>query len=538
MRKVLEVLRLLFDQDRSQREIATILALSQGTVHNYVARFRASGLSWPLPAELDEAALDAQLFRRGELPPSATRPVPDWATVHQELKRKGVTLQLLWAEHRAAAPEPARCYQYTQFCRLYHAWTGTLEPVLRQVHVAGERLFVDYAGPTMSVVDPRTGEIREAQLFVGALGASHLLYVEATWTQTLPDWIGAHVRMLEYVGGVPALIIPDNLKSAVGQPCYYEPTVHATYQDFATHYGTAILPARAYHPRDKAKVETAVQIVEREIMAPLRHDGFHSLAELNHSLALARERVNDRPFQKLAGSRRSVFEETERATLRPLPAERYELAEWKTAKVNIDYHISVEGHLYSVPYRLVGAAVTVRLTATTLEILHQGTRVAAHARSVAKGRYTTEPTHRPKSHQQHLEWSPSRLVTWGASIGDATARVVEAILARQPHPEQGYRACLGLLSLSRRYERTRLEAASVRALASGAVSYRAVKSILATGLDHLPFEAEPPTLHLPATHAHVRGAAYYQTCLTLDATSDGLSVVEIDVLTLCGASAC
>lgn len=297
MRKVLEVLRLLFDQDRSQREIATILALSQGTVHNYVARFRATGLPWPLPAELDETALDAQLFRRGELPPSATRPVPDWATVHQELKRKGVTLQLLWAEHKEAAAEPARCYQYTQFCRLYHAWAGTLEPVLRQVHVAGERLFVDYAGPTMPVVDPRTDEIREAQIFVGALGASHLLYVEATWTQTLPDWIGAHVRMLEYIGAVPALIAPDNLKSAVGQPCYYEPTVHATYQDFATHYGTAILPARAYHPRDKAKVETAVQIVEREMMAPLRHDVFHSLAELNHSLAVARERVNDRPFQ-------------------------------------------------------------------------------------------------------------------------------------------------------------------------------------------------------------------------------------------------
>ena len=236
----------------------------------------------------------------------------------------------------------------------------------------------------MPVVHPRTGEIEDAQIFVGALGASHLLYVEATWTQTLPDWIGAHVRMLDYVGGVPALIVPDNLKSAVRQPCYYEPAVHATYQDFATHYGTAILPARAYHPRDKAKVETAVQIVEREILAPLRHDVFHSLAELNHALAYRREQVNERPFQKLAGSRRSVFEEKERATLRPLPVDRYELAEWKTAKVNIDYHISVEGHLYSVPYRLVGAEVTVRLTATMLEVLQHGTRVAAHARSPHK----------------------------------------------------------------------------------------------------------------------------------------------------------
>ena len=530
MRNVVEALRLAFDQHRSRREIAAILALSQSTVHAYVVRFRASGLAWPLPEELDEAALEARLFTRGAFPPPPTRPVPDWATVHQELKRKGVTLQLLWAEYKEAASEPARCYQYTQFCRHYHAWAGTLEPVLRQVHVAGERLFVDYAGPTMPVVDPRTGEIRDAQIFVGALGASHLLYVEATWTQTLPDWIGAHVRMLEYVGGVPALIVPDNLKSAVRQPCYYEPDLHTTYQDFATHYTTAILPARAYHPRDKAKVETAVQIVEREVLAPLRHDVFHSLAELNHALAFARERVNDRPFQKLAGSRRTLFEQTERATLRPLPAARYELAEWKTAKVNIDYHISVEGHLYSVPYRLVGAAVSVRLTATMLEVLQHGTRVAVHARSALKGRYTTEPTHRPKSHQQHLEWSPSRLVAWGASVGEATARVVGAILARQPHPEQGYRACLGLLSLSRRYDRPRLEAASLRALTSGAVSYRAVKSILATGLDHVPLEEIPPSLHLPATHENVRGAAYYQTCATDDDAAD--------VLTLFGEPAC
>ena len=526
MRKVFEALRLAFDQRRSQREIATILALSQSTVHDYLGRFRATGLPWPLPEELDEGALEARLFARGLTPPTATRPVPDWATVHQELKRKGVTLQLLWAEYQQTTPGG---YQYTQFCRHYHAWAGTLEPVLRQVHVAGERLFVDYAGQTMPIVDARTGEVRAAQVFVGALGASHLIYAEATWTQALPDWIGAHVRLLEYLGGVPALIVPDNLKAGVRQPCYYEPVLHPTYQDFATHYGTAILPARAYHPRDKAKVETAVQIVERELLAPLRHDVFHSLAELNHALAFGRERVNERPFQKLAGSRRSVFDATERAALRPLPPSRYELAEWKTAKVNIDYHISVEGHLYSVPYLLVGAAVSVRLTATMLEVLHDGKRVAAHMRSSEKGRYTTEPTHRPKAHQRHLEWTPSRLVAWGASIGKATARVVETILERQPHPEQGYRACLGLLSLGRRYGPGRLDAASGRALGSGAVSYRSVKSILATGLDQLPLdETAAPPLDLPSTHAHVRGAAYYQTCATLDAMpgeTSGLAVL-------------
>ncbi len=511
MRKVFEALRLAFDQGRSQREIATVLALSQSTVHEYLGRFRASGLSWPLPAALDEAAAEARLFVRKV--PVGVRPVPDWAVVHQELKRKGVTLQLLWIEYKQA-PD---AYQYTQFCRLYHAWAGTLEPVLRQVHVAGEKCFVDYAGPTMPIVDRTTGEIREAQIFVAALGASHLIYAEATWTQTLGDWIGAHVRMLEYFGGVPALIVPDNPRALVRAPCYYEPVLHPTYQDFATHYGTAILPTRTYHPRDKAKVETAVQIVEREILAPLRHDVFHSLAELVHAIAFARERVNDRPFQKLAGSRRSVFLATERAALRPLPATRYELADWKTAKVNIDYHISVEGHLYSVPYRLVGAVVTVRLTATMVEVLHQGTRVAAHVRSDTKGRFMTEATHRPKAHQRHLDWTPSRLIAWGASIGPATAALVTGLLARYPHPEQSYRACLGLLSLKRRFDGARLEAACLRATAAGTVSYRSVKSILVTGLDTLPPEV-PATavLHLPPTHAHVRGPAYYDPAAPVD----------------------
>ena len=516
MRQIVEALRLTFEQSRSQREIAHSLGLAQSTVHEYRRRFAASGLAWPLPADLDEASLEAALFTRVDGAPVATRPVPDWATVQQELKRKGVTLQLLWLEYKQRQPEGTRCYQYTQFCRHYHAWAARLEPALRQVHVAGEKLFVDYAGPTVPVVDATTGEVREAQVFVGALGASHLLYVEATWTQALPDWIGAHVRMLEYLGGVPALIVPDNLKSGVRQPCYYEPELHPTYQDFAAHYGTAILPARAYHPRDKAKVETAVQIVEREVLAPLRHDVFTSLVELNYALVDGRERVNDRPFQKLAGSRRALFMQLDRPALTPLPAARYELAEWRTAKVNIDYHIAVERHLYSVPYALVGAEVRVRLTASMLEVLHQGKRVAVHVRSEQRGRFTTDPAHRPKSHQRHLEWSPSRLVRWGEQIGAATGAVVTTILERYPHPEQGYRACLGLLSLARRYGADRLEAASQRARTTGAVSYRSVKSILTSGFDQLPAaltSGAESLLHLPATHAHVRGADYYRTSL-------------------------
>ena len=360
------------------------------------------------------------------IPPSATRPLPEWAALREELKRKGVTLQLLWLEYKAQHPDG---YQYTPFCEHYRTWAATLEPTLRQVHVAGERVFVDYAGPTMPVFDRTTGEERAAQIFVAALGASHLLYAEATWTQTLPDWIGAHVRMLDYYGGVPALIVPGQRERAgVQHACYDEPDLNPTYQDFATHYGTAILPTRIRSPRDKAKVETAVQIVEREIMAPLRHEHFTSLAELNHAIAFALERVNTRPFQKLAGSRRSVFDATERTALRPLPSTRFELSDWRTAKVNIDYHIAVDRHLYSVPYTLIGATVDVRLTTTTVEILLDGKRVAAHVRSTRKGRATTDPSHRPKSHQ-----TPPRVESVAPHPLGEKHRTVDRP-RRHPHP--------------------------------------------------------------------------------------------------------
>ncbi|MBI3568334.1 MAG: IS21 family transposase [Gemmatimonadetes bacterium] len=518
MRKVLDVLRLAYDQRLSQREIARCLALSQSTINEYLRRFTASGLPWPVPDEVDEAALEQRLFAQPERPPLHGRAQPDWAVVHQELRRTGVTLHLLWLEYKAGVPDG---YQYTQFCHHYHTWASRLDPVLRQTHAPGERVFVDYAGPTIAVLDPTTGEEREAQLFVAVLGASNFLYAEATWTQTLPDWIASHVRMREYFGGVPALIVPDNLRAGVTLASYYEPEVNATYADCAQHYGTVILPARVAKPRDKAKVESRVQIAERWIVAPLRDYQFTSLAELNTEIARCREAINDRPFQKLDGTRRSLFTTVEAPALRPLPSERYELAEWRTATVNIDYHIAVERHFYSVPYPLLRATVRVRLTATMVEVLHEGRRVAAHVRSVGpsgRGRYTTDPAHRPKSHQAHGDWPPSRLIRWGAEVGPATAAVIQYILAHKPHPEQGYRACLGLFSLRRRYDAVRLEAACARARAhaTGAISYRSVKSILVAGLDQLPRE-EPPPLRLPATHDNVRGPAYY---LALDLPRD------------------
>ena len=507
MRTILEVLRLrLGAAQLSERKTARSLGVPRTTVQEYVARFRASGLTWPVDGAMDEATLERALFAHDVAPPMAHRPLPDWAKVAQEKKRKGVTLQLLWEEYRAAEPGG---YSYSQFAEHYRRWRTTIDPVMRQEYRAGERIFVDYAGLTMDVVDAATGEVRTAQIFVSALGASNYTYAEATWTQQLPDWIASHTRMVEYFGGVAALIIPDNLRSGVTAACYYEPTINATYAEWAAHYGTVILPTRVVSPRDKAKVETAVQIVEREILAPMRHQTFSSLAALNHAIRARLDALNTRPFQKLAGTRRTLFEALDRPALKALPPARYDYATWRQAKVNIDYHIAVDRHFYSVPYQLVRATVTVRITATMLEVLHQGTRVAAHPRAHTRGSYTTDPAHRPKSHQAHLEWTPSRLVRWGASIGVATGAVVEHILATKPHPEQGYRACLGLLSLEKRYGRERLEAAAARAQAIGAATYRSIHAMLKAGLDHAPLDAPTLATRLPAMHDNVRGPTYY-----------------------------
>jgi transposase len=503
MRKIREVLR-LDAQGLSSRRIGKSLGVSHVTVRGYLARAERAGVDHAAAAAWDDAELGARLFPAA--PPSGTlRPLPEWSHIQKELRRSGVTLQLLWLEYKADHPDG---YQYTQFVARFRAWQQTRDPVLRQEHKAGEKVFVDYAGQTVPVVDPATGEIREAQLFVAALGASHYLFAEATWTQSLADWTASHARMYAFYGGVPSLTIPDNLKAGVKYACYYEPELNPTYLELARHYGTTVLPTRVSKPRDKAKVETAVQMAERWILAPLRNHTFTSLHELNEEIARLLEELNRRPFQKMEGNRRELFEQVERPALLPLPATPYTFAEWKKARVHIDYHVEVERHYYSVPHPLIRQTVEVRLTATTVEILHRGRRVAAHVRSHCTGGYTTLPAHRPKSHQKHLDWSPERLVRWGEESGPSTGRLVQQILERRPHPEQGYRACLGLLRLGKQYTAERLEAACFRALRSGAVSYRSVKSILEHGLDRLPLE-DAAELHLPERHENVRGADYY-----------------------------
>jgi len=503
MRTIREVLRLRWEAKLSQREIAASCRLGRSTVRDYLLRAEAARLRWPLPEGLDEQTLEQRLFP--PLPESPRqRPLPDWSAIHQEVRRKGVTLGLLWQEYKAIHPDG---YQYSQFCARYHQWANTLEPVLRQHYVAGEKMFVDYCGQTVPVADRRTGQVCQAQIFVAVSGASNYTYLEATWTQGLADWIGSHRRAFEFMGGVHALIIPDNLKSGVTSPCFYDPELNRTYQKLAEHYGTAVLPTRVRRPRDKAKAETGVQGVERWILARLRHWRFFSLYELNQALWKLLPEYNRRPFQKLEGCRESLFLSLERPALRPLPEQPFEYAEWRKARVNIDYHVEVDRHYYSVPYQLVRQQVEVRLTQTTVEILHRGQRVASHLRSCDRGRHTTISEHMPRHHREYLEWSPSRLIRWAQQIGPAAAAVVEQILVSRAHPAQGYRACLGILRLSRP-DRARLEAACGRALALNALSYKSIASILKHGLEKQPLPASLP-LMLPMTHAHIRGAHYY-----------------------------
>jgi len=504
MRKIKEALRLRA-QGLSDRDISRSLNIARSTVQRYSSRAEAAGLGWPLSPELTESDLEARLFPA--LPCSSyPRPLPEWKEVHEELGRKGVTLRLLWLEYKQAYPDG---YQYSQFCDRFRTWKSSLDLVLRQEHKAGEKLFVDYAGHTAPIVSAETGEVHEAEVFVGVLGASNFTYAEATLSQTLPDWINSHVRMFDYLGGVPGLLVPDNLRSGVKKACYYDPDVNPTYQELALHYRTAVLPARPVAPRDKAKVETGVQIVERWILARLRNHTFFSLAELNAEIRRLLEDLNDQPFQKLDGCRRSLFESMERPVLGPLPTRRYEYSEWSKARANIDYHITVEGHHYSVPYRLTRQQVEVRLTASTVEAIHDGRRVAAHVRSRRKGGYTTDPAHRPKAHQEHLEWTPSRLIRWAERTGPHTAAVVNRIFQERPHPEQGYRPCLGILRLGKRYTPERLEAACERVLTVRSISYTSIKSILDAGLDRVPLKKEQAELKLPQAHENLRGSTYY-----------------------------
>ena len=505
MRKVREIIRLRFGEGLSMRAVSASLQIPLTTVTDHVSRARRAGLSWPLPEDLDDEALEARLFASAQ--PLRARPSPDWQKIHSELHRPGVTLMLLWFEYRECFPDG---YAYSQFCEHYRRWRRHLDVVMRQSHKAGEKLFVDFPGDKIPIYDPATWEIAfEAELFVSVLGASSYLYAEAVRSQRLEHWVAAHVKALEFYGGCPAILVSDNLASGVTRAHRYEPDVNATYQDMAAHYGVAVIPARPYKARDKAKVEAGVLLAERWIMARLRNRRFSTIAEANVEIARLVTWVNARPFKKIDGSRQSLFEEIDRPALGPLPAKRYEFALFKPVKVNIDYHVETpDRHYYSVPYIYVGEVLELRMTPSTIEVFRKGHRVASHVRSYGRQLYVTDPAHMPESHRRHAEWTPSRIISWAEKTGPQTAKLAEGIMARRPHPEQGFRSCLGIVRLGGRYGADRLEAACTRALSVRAYSYRSVESILKNGLDQKPLPAEP-TKRAHPDHDNVRGPDYY-----------------------------
>ena len=510
MRKIKDILRLHHEAGLSNRAIAQTLGIGYGTVVDYLKRARQASISWPVPPDLQERDLGKLLFPTQTVTGQRRFTEPDFPAIHQELKRKGVTKLLLWQEYRQQHPDDG--YSYAQFCHRYLQWLGHQQRSMRQTHQAGEKLFVDYCGPTMAVINPDTGEIRQAQVFVAVMGASNFTFACASWSQSQEDWLNAHVQAFEYLGGVPHIVVPDNLKSAVRKTHRYEPDINPAYQQLAAHYQTAIVPARPYKPKDKAKAEVAVQIVERWIMARLRHQTFFTLASLNQAIRFLLDDLNQRPLKRLPGTRHSQFKQLDKPALKPLPAVPYEYADIKQARVHIDYHIQYDKHYYSVPHHLVKQAVEVQATRQTLAIYHQGQRVAIHPRNYRQGGHSTCQEHMPQAHQAMSEWSPDRFLSWAGDIGQETREVVNHLLQEKRHPEQSYRRILALLGNAKKYGRDRLNKACGRALLINSPTRSSVESILKQGLDQIEVATADPAVQEELSldhHENVRGEDYY-----------------------------
>jgi len=504
MRRIRDVLRLKYAQGLSERAIAGSLGLGKGTVGSYLMRARSAGLDWPLPDGLSDDDLELLLFPAAPAKGDDERPVPDWAQVDRELRQPGVTRALLWEEYRAAHPKG---FGYAWFCQHFEAWRGRVRPTMRQTHVGGEKVFVDYAGDTIDVVDPMTGEARAMKLFVAAMGASNFTYAEAVASEGLEDWIGAHVRMFAFLGGVTKAIVPDNLKSAVIKPDRFDPGLNRTYAEMAAHYGTAILPARPKKPRDKAKVEVAVQVAQRWLLARLRHRRFFSLAALNAALRPLLDELNTRVMRGYGASRADLFATIDRPNLQPLPETAYEFACWKRARVAPDYHVEVDSSWYSVPFALIRREVDVRICGNIVEIFHSGHRVASHPRCPGRRSHVTLPEHMPSAHRRYAEWTPARMLAAASKLGPSVVAFCETVMADRPHPEQGFRTCLGVLALAKSYDAERLESACRRGLSIRARSVASIRSILQTGLDRAFLDEGSD--EAPLQHPNIRGQDYY-----------------------------
>jgi transposase len=504
MRQIHRLMGLHFGSGLGARAIGRELGMSHSTVREYLARIAAAGVTWPLAPDITDTALEQKLFANGGVQAGARRHVePDWAAVARELKRPGVTLQILWEEYSAAQPD---AYSYSRYCQLYREFARRLTPSMRQTHVAGDKAFVDYSGKKVPIHDPRSGEVRHAEIFVAVLGASNLTYAEATWTQTLPDWIGAHVRMFKFWGAVPRLLVPDNLKAGVHKASFYDPEVNRSYGAMAEHYRAGILPARPYRPKDKAKVEAGVRIAQYYILGRLRHLKFFSLAECNAAIAEILPQLNGRVMRRIGMSRQQLFDTIERPAMQNLPEQDYEYAEWKIARVGIDYHVQVGDFFYSVPHKLLREQVDTRLTERTVEIFHRGQRVAAHPRRFGGSRHGTLPEHMPSAHRRYAAWNPERFQIEARAIGPNTEALVRCIMSKRQHPEQGFRTCVGVLRLFRKLDAQRAEEISAYALEIGAMNYPSIASIAERRLERKT--ARHPD-SAPILHVNIRGSQYY-----------------------------
>lgn len=506
MRRIRDVLRLTYDLKLSGRQISASLGISKGSVSSYLMRAQAAAVSWPLAQQMTDTELERLLFREPTEPAPHLRPEPHWPTIDQEMRRKGVTRSLLWQEYRQEQPDG---YAYSWFCEQYEAWKKKTSPTMRQRHVAGEKVFVDYAGDTIDIFDPFTGVAQPMKLFVAAMGASSYVYCQARPSESLPDWIGSHVDMFAHLAGVPALIVCDNLKAAVTNPDRYEPGINRSYQDMASHYGASVLAARPYKPRDKAKAEQSVLLVQRWVRARLRNQHFFSITELNSAIAELVDQLNARIMRGYGASRAELFASLDQPALRPLPADPYVFATWKRARVAPDYHVEVDRCFYSVPYRLIRQLVDVRTADKTVEIFFKGERIASHPKSPGRRAHVTIDEHMPSAHRRHASWTPARLIAVAQKIGPATTHLIEAIMTDRPHPEQGFRSSLGILALERRYGKERLEAACQRGATIKSRSVASIRSILKNGLDRAFLEPEPQSC-LPLDHPNIRGASYFQ----------------------------
>lgn len=501
MRKIRDILRLRMEAQLSIRQIHASTRISVGAIQKLLQQAVALKLTWPLPEALDDARLAALFYPGSDTRTTRGYQEPDWEKVHQELRRKGVTKQLLWEEY--TGQYPTRCYSYSQFCERYLQWRGRLSLSMRQTHKAGEKCFIDYCGPTLPIVNPLTGEIRTAQVFVAVLGASSYTFAEGTYSQALPDWLQSHVRAFQFFGGVTELVIPDNLRSGVSKACRYDPDLNPAYQQWAEHYQVAVIPARPYKPKDKSKAEVGVQVVERWIMARLRHHTFFSLGELNQVIKTLLTELNERPFKRLPGNRRQAFEQLDQPALKPLPRQPYQYLDIKTVKVNIDYHVEYQRHFYSVPYPYVGERLELHASDTLVQLYFRRKAVASHPRSHTPGQ-TTLPAHMPERHRKHQQWTPERLQQWAGRIGPDTHLWVSQRLQEKAHPEQAYRVCLGLLNLSRDYPPERLNTSCRLANREGLSRLKQIRAILASNRDQLQ-EALPLVVELPQHHINIRG---------------------------------